>query len=208
MSYFDIGFLLVTVWSGYRGFSKGFVKTFAALAALVLGVWGAIEFSDLVSGWLSEKTENSKYIPVIAFAITFILIIIVIQLLASFLNKVIKTAQLDFLNKILGALFGVARAALILGILCAVMHWADTNYQLLPEEQKNKSVLYEPMVTISTDVFPFLNCSSADTDFEINIEPAEEEKNTEKPDSTTTGERKLTREEIKQMRKNNRQDNE
>jgi len=39
MNYFDIIFLIVFIWSAYRGITKGFVVMAASLAALIVGIW-------------------------------------------------------------------------------------------------------------------------------------------------------------------------
>ena len=49
LNYFDVMAMILLLWSAYRGITKGFLIMAASLAALVLGVWGAIRFSDLTA---------------------------------------------------------------------------------------------------------------------------------------------------------------
>ena len=55
LNYFDLVIAILLLWSAYKGFTKGFLIMAASLAALVLGVWGAIRFSDLTAGFLIQN---------------------------------------------------------------------------------------------------------------------------------------------------------
>ena len=45
----DIIFLILFGWAAYNGFKKGFILQVASLAALFLGIYGAIKFSGIIS---------------------------------------------------------------------------------------------------------------------------------------------------------------
>ena len=74
LNYFDVVIAIFLLWSAYRGISKGFVIMAASLAALVLGVWGAIRFSGFTQAKLLEFFDmQTQYLGLIAFAITFLI---------------------------------------------------------------------------------------------------------------------------------------
>ena len=52
MHYIDIVILIPLLWGAYRGFMKGFIVSISTFLALILGVYGAINFSDFVSKFL------------------------------------------------------------------------------------------------------------------------------------------------------------
>ena len=88
MNTIDLVFAVVLLWSAYRGFSKGFIVQLATLAALLLGILGAVMFSDYTSSLIIKNFEVSgNYLPIISFAVTFIVIVIAVHLLAKMLKE-------------------------------------------------------------------------------------------------------------------------
>ena len=107
LNYFDIVISIFLLWSAYRGISKGLLIMAASLAALVLGVWGAIRFSGLTADFLVQQFEwTTRYLSLIAFAVTFIGIVILVHLLARAMDKLVKAVALGFVNRLAGMLFG------------------------------------------------------------------------------------------------------
>ena len=46
MNYLDIIIIIPLIWGAYKGFRKGFIIEIASLIALILGIWGGINFSS------------------------------------------------------------------------------------------------------------------------------------------------------------------
>ena len=74
MNYIDIILAIPLLWAIYMGFTKGFIIEITSLIALFLGVYGAIHFSYYIS---DSMKLSSAYSPLISFAITFLIIVIV-----------------------------------------------------------------------------------------------------------------------------------
>ena len=55
---FDVVVIGLLVWGAFRGFNKGIIASAASLAALLLGVWGAIKFSGLVAGFFKPLDSH------------------------------------------------------------------------------------------------------------------------------------------------------
>ena len=158
MNYFDAIFIIAFLWSAYRGITKGFIIMLASLAALILGVWGAIHFSDLTSGFLIDKLNfKSQYLHIISFAITFILIVIAVHLVARAADKLVKAVALGFVNRIAGVIFGIAKTAFIISIILVVVNSVDRKLQFIPEEHKENSLLYQPLSRLAPAIFPYLD---------------------------------------------------
>ena len=91
MNYVDLLFIIIFLWSAYKGFTKGFVIAIASLLALIIGIFGAIKFSGFTAGLLSGKFNvNFEYLDLVAFAITFILIVIAVHFFARLLDKLVE----------------------------------------------------------------------------------------------------------------------
>ncbi len=158
LNYFDIVIAILLLWSAYRGFSKGFLIMAASLAALILGVWGAIRFSDLTANLLIENfTLSGKYTALIAFALTFIAIVIAVHLLARAMDKLVKAVALGIVNRLAGLLFALLRTAFILSIVLVLLNSIDQRAPFIPEEHKENSLLYKPLLKFAPAIFPYLN---------------------------------------------------
>jgi len=157
MSALDIVFGILFLWSIYRGFTKGFIIQLATLVALLLGILGAIYFSDFTSEMLSTKLDfSNQYLPVIAFAITFVLIVIVIQLIARYFNNIAEDSALGPVNRVFGVLFSLVKMAFIISVIIVLINKANTKYNFMSEETKEKSYLYKPLSTFAPKIFPYL----------------------------------------------------
>ncbi len=162
MNYFDIIFVIPMLWGAYKGFTKGLIISVASLAALLLGIYGAIRFSGLMRSWVSETIEmQANYVPLVAFALTFLAIVIGIHFIAKILDKLIDAIALGWLNTIAGVAFGIIKFSFILSIVIFVFEKVDYKDQLIPSKTKSESLLYRPLQGLAPAIFPSLN------DFEI-----------------------------------------
>jgi membrane protein required for colicin V production len=175
MSVFDIIFIILFAWAGYKGFSKGLVKTLAGLIALIGGIWGAIKFSEITADFLVKTFEiNAKYLHLISFAVTFLGIIIGIHLLAGLLDKIIESVALGMLNKLMGMLFNILKMAFIVSIVLLLVNNVNIKYRFIPEDKTEESVLWEPISALAPKIFPYLQFESVKNSLEFRkIEPEE-----------------------------------
>jgi membrane protein required for colicin V production len=157
MSWIDIVLIIIFMWSAYQGFTKGFIITIASFAALILGIFGAIELSGYTAGILSEKFDmNSESLNLIAFAITFILIVIATHLVARLADKLVKAVALGFINRIAGVLFNLLKTALIISIILVILERIDEKAAFIPRSETEKSALYNPLHSFAPLIFPYL----------------------------------------------------
>ena len=165
MNYIDIILGLLLVFSAISGFRKGLIYELASLAALIFGIWGAIEFSDLTSGFLVENLNfHTKYLNIISFILTFAIIVILVHFTANVINKLVETVMLGFINRLAGMAFGVLRAALILSIILVVFDKIDEDTEMLSKEIKSESKLYAPIRNFAPAIFPFIDIWQNETD--------------------------------------------
>jgi membrane protein required for colicin V production len=126
MNYIDLIIALVLAWFAYRGYSKGLVIELVSLVALVLGIYVAMFFSDVTADFLVEYFNvGKKYLSLIAFVLTFILVVIGVVTIGRVLEKVIDILLLGFLNKLTGGVFGVLKGHVDFKFVdyVAQLHW-------------------------------------------------------------------------------------
>ncbi|UCH14959.1 MAG: CvpA family protein [Bacteroidales bacterium] len=156
MNIFDIVFLVVFIWAAYKGFSKGLIIQAASLAALLLGIFGAIKFSGYTAFVLTKKFNvTGEYLQLTAFAVTFVVIVIGVHLVARLTEKFVKAVALDFVNRILGLLFSTIKIAFIVSIILVIINTINYKTPFLPKDSVNKSLLYKPLSSLAPMLFPF-----------------------------------------------------
>jgi len=157
MNYIDIIIIVLIAIAMIRGFMNGFVKEVASLAALILGIWGAIKFSSFTAAKLYDYFDMSgKYVGIVAFLVTMCIIAVLIQLMGMVIDKFVKAVALGLVNRLLGIGFGLLKSVLILSIVFVVLNAIDAGRPFLPREKIEKSFLYNPISDIAPAIFPII----------------------------------------------------
>lgn len=142
MNYIDIVIALILFFFGWKGLRKGLIIEVVTLLAFGVGIYGAMHFSDFTAEHLVEYIEvNPKYLNTIAFVLTFILLVIAVNLIGRLVKNMVKALNLGFLDRLGGFVFGVAKGVL----LCSVIIMVLNNLQLIglvKEDAKKDSYLY------------------------------------------------------------------
>lgn len=165
MNYFDIIVGIILAFALFKGFKNGLIIELASLVALVLGLLGAILFCDVTAAFLKEYI-NSSYIGLIAFVLTFILIVIGVHVVAKVVDKMVSAIALGPVNRILGSAFSLLKYAFIISVLLAVVNGLERTVKIIPDQQKESSYLYGPVESMAPFVFPYLQFDTVKEKFE------------------------------------------
>ncbi len=157
MNYLDIFLGGLILYGAVKGFFKGFIIEAASLIALVAGMVGALLLATTVSDLLRQFFDFDSIPPAgMVFALIFIVIIVLINLLARFLTKVIKMAALGSINRIFGAAFGGVKFALILSALLLLVDQFSFLFQYFDTTVLDESLLYHPIKSFGQGLFEWL----------------------------------------------------
>ena len=152
--------LLLFAWQGYR---KGFIVEVATLAALLLGIYFALYFSDYAATLLVKYfTIDEQYLAAVSFIVTFIVVVIAVIAIGKIVQKFIDLLLLGFLNKLAGAVFGLLKGALLISILLVIINYFDPGQNLIKKEQKEQSVFYQPVASIAPWPYSWLELKNFD----------------------------------------------
>jgi len=167
MNYIDFILITLLIFGVARGFMDGLIKEVASLAALILGIWGAIKFSSYTAAQLYDLFDmTGRYVGIIAFAITFVIIVIIIHFIGMVIDKFVTSVSLGFLNRLLGLVFGLVKTALILSVILVVLNAVDARHPFLPKEKIEHSRLYNPIADLVPSLFPVLGEGSFEHSFD------------------------------------------
>ena len=128
-----------------QGLFKGFTEQVIALVAIIAGTWAAYKFTGLVCSMVQPYLNMSDRI----------LHVIVFILIGKIIKASIDFVMLGWLDKLLGGIFAVLKAALILGILIILFNTLNSAFNIVPESAIDDSVLYGTLKRVAYTVFPY-----------------------------------------------------
>lgn len=141
----------------FKGFKRGLIIELCTLMALLLGIYGAATLGDMGSVYLEESFNTDPRVSkVLAFAILFIAIVILVFLFGKILTGLIKMVALGLVNKIFGLLFGGFKFLLIVSGILYLIDGFPLTEDLIPKEEKADSYLYPPTSTLVPTFYPVL----------------------------------------------------
>jgi len=157
MNWIDATIVIILILSMVMGFINGFVKEVASLAALILGIWGAIKFSGYTAAKLYDYFDMSgQYVGLIAFIVTFGIIVVVIHFIGIIADKIVTAVSLGFVNRLLGIAFGLLKSILIMSVFFVVLNVINDKRPFLPEDKIEGSVFFNPISDIAPVIFPII----------------------------------------------------
>jgi membrane protein required for colicin V production len=151
MNYLDIVIAIPLVYGLVKGFTNGLIKEITGLLGLLIGVYVAINFSSYLHPKFAQFLGGyEQFIPIISFATLFIVSVLMIKILGDGIDKLTKALALGFVSRILGAIFGFLKIVVIFSFLLVIV----TDYGLIDNETKEKSVLLQPLQDVSKIITP------------------------------------------------------
>lgn len=116
MNLLDISILLVVALSCIFGLWRGFVREVLSLLAWIAAIVVARLYSPHLAPLFSSITDNDTARYVLAFAVLCFITLLLGALINHFMTRLISLAGLQVTDRLLGALFGVARGVLIVAV--------------------------------------------------------------------------------------------
>jgi membrane protein required for colicin V production len=113
MTTFDWIILGVIALSTLFAFFRGVIRELIAIVAWIAGIVGAIVFTPVVGDWLSGMSTHPTLRYIVAFALIIVVALVLGALIAWPLARAVRAAGLGFVDRFLGALFGLARGVLV-----------------------------------------------------------------------------------------------
>ena len=153
MNYLDIIIAILLILFAIGGYRNGIIREAFSLVAFAIGIYGAIKLSDIVGKWLGNIINVSPdWMSVISFIIVFIALAFVITWLGGMVANLIESLNLGFVDKIGGAVFGVAKGFLLVGVCILLLDFFGLK-DVLDKEKCEKSVLYKQSEEVATWIF-------------------------------------------------------
>jgi membrane protein required for colicin V production len=150
MSWLDIIILLPLLIGLVRGLMKGLVIEIASIVAIVLGYIGSRLWGAIFAAWLIKQFSWPETVcMVVAYALLFIGISLLLHILARALSKLFQKVSLGWLNRLLGGVFGTLKWAIIVLTLVLCVHRLDEQFQFIQPDLKEQSIIYMQAAPLS-----------------------------------------------------------
>ena len=157
MGTLDIILLICFVPALVRGIQKGLVEQLISLVSIFIGAWMAYRFAEPLSVWLTQFINlEPRILGVASFAVIVIITVFLLALLGKLLAKTLKLASLGFVDRLLGVIFALLKAALVIGLLIFVFDTFNGKWNLVNPEVLDGSVIYGALHGAAMKVFPYL----------------------------------------------------
>jgi membrane protein required for colicin V production len=161
----DIILIVILIWGAISGFKKGLVLTLASFVAIIAGALSAYYGADAIASELSIKVDwSEKQIAVVSFAIVFLAVVVMVYILARVIEGTLKLVALGLANRVAGAVFGIAKNALIMTFI--IFGIKGFGKGLLPENADDECVVYPVVESFAPFVLPYWEEMSETTDLE------------------------------------------
>ena len=140
-----------------QGLFKGFTEQVIAIIAIIAGTWAALKFTDLVCTFLQPYLgAPAGFLKVLVFTMMLVLVILLFKLLGKLVKASINFVTLGWLDRLLGAVFGLLKAAIVLGILTVLFTILNNTFHLVGEETLSRSPIFIHLRDASLAVLPYL----------------------------------------------------
>lgn len=142
MNILDIIIGIVLLLFALAGLRKGLIIEAFYLASIIIGIYGAMFFSDAMSDWLSKLINVApEYMALVAFVLTFIIFMIVIRYLGRLISSLVEAIHLGFIDKIGGFIFGIIKGALLVSIIIMLLNIFNV-CDVIDKKTRDGSILY------------------------------------------------------------------
>lgn len=122
INYFDIFVIIAMAFFFIKGAYSGFFEEVSGIVAIILSIFLIRMYGNTVADFIGRYSSSSFNYP---FAIVIIVVggFLAVSLVARLLNKVMQITFTGWINRILGALFGLAKGLLLTGIVAFALSW-------------------------------------------------------------------------------------
>ena len=155
MSLLDIVLGVLLAISIFKGIRNGLFVELASLISLILGIYVAIKFSFIAKVMLSGFVHwNPKTIQIVAFIITFLIVVIGISVMEKVFTSVANFAQLGVINKLGGGFFRLLKTILVISIFLNLFEKINFNNTFAKKETLDNSLFYRPIQKTAGFIYP------------------------------------------------------
>ena len=131
----DIVILIITLLSSIFGLWRGLIKEVLSLLTWIAALLVSRVYSEPLAGLMTGMIQNDGIRYVSAFAILFVIVMMLGTFLNFLMSKLLNVTGLKLADRLLGAVFGVARGVIIVLVILFVTNVFVSETELWQKSQ-------------------------------------------------------------------------
>lgn len=152
MTLFDYIVLGIISISVLLSITRGVVREVVSLLGWIIAFFVASHYAANFEPLLPQTVKDQSIRMLIVFVLTFFVALVVVMVGSMLLSKLVKSIGLGLIDRILGAVFGLAR-----GLLVVLIMMLGAGFTALPQQSFwQQALLSEPLEMIAIQVVPWL----------------------------------------------------
>jgi membrane protein required for colicin V production len=120
-TFLDFVFVGIILMSTGFALTKGLMRELVSVIALLGGFFIAVLYYRVPAAWFSGVFRTESLASLIGFLVIFIGCLMVGAIISFFINRFIKAASLEWVDRLLGGIFGFLRGWAVASIIVLAM---------------------------------------------------------------------------------------
>ncbi len=121
MTVLDVVMIVIVGFCLIRGIFRGLIKEISSIVGVLAGYYAAYTYYPYPAKLLSKWLSDAGYINLLSFFIIFCLVFLTISILGVIIKYLLSISFLGWIDRICGAVFGLAKGILIAAILLVAL---------------------------------------------------------------------------------------
>ncbi len=153
MNWIDIVIILPLLWALYSGWRNGIIIQVGVIAGLVVGIALTYFLGSSLLEWMNVTNPVGVAITYVAIAGTALILVVIV---ARTISGAFNAAGLGIVDQLGGALLSLLKVGLIVSVALCCFQWLNNKKEIVAEKTLDNSMLYRPMVKLTSYAFPFM----------------------------------------------------
>jgi membrane protein required for colicin V production len=155
INWIDVSIIIIILLNMIIGIRRGIIRGIINLIGIITAIFLAIFWFKEVGEYISIHSQLSREIAnILGFALIFLGIYLIVRIIEIFLKKILSLLFFSWIDGLGGALFGLAKGSLIVGILLVIITFIPLPVFL--KEQLENSFLANRFAVMTAIVYDYL----------------------------------------------------
>ncbi len=158
-----IGGIIILIGT-IRGYSNGFVIELTQIASVFIGIIIALKYTNVIAAFAHQQIAFSfELIQIVVFFILFALVVMIMRFIGNLITRLLKLIFLGWFNRLLGIVFGVIKAMLLLCLLAVITQRVNEIIHIIPQVYFDHSILYQFSLDLGESILDFFSKKTMNT---------------------------------------------
>lgn len=155
INWIDVSIMIIILLNMVIGIRRGIIRGIINLIGVITAIFLAIFWFKEVGEYISSHSQISGEIAnILGFAIIFLGVYLIARIIEIFFKKILSLLFVSWIDGLGGAVFGLVKGSLIVGILLVIITFIPLPVFL--KEQLENSFLANRFAVMTTIVYDYL----------------------------------------------------